>query len=225
MKLKKQSDINVFLINDYQLICKGINCELAKNVHLFNSEDALWCFKELNILDKSQSEIIVLDISLPPSDGIIAAEKIFKKKPGSKIIIISSYVNYYFIKKLFSLGIKGYVFRDSVPNELQTAIEIVNSGSEYFCKGLKKEDLKKLTDFYQLTGLDNNDSNLTKREVEVLVLLVAGSTNKEISQKLNISIRTVETHREHIHQKLDMKNLAKLTQYAYQKGYLELKTD
>ncbi|HWA07707.1 MAG TPA: response regulator transcription factor, partial [Ignavibacteria bacterium] len=145
--------------------------------------------------------------------------------PDAKIIILTMHNSFGYINKLFNIGVMGYIFKVCVPDELVKAIETVHFGTEYYCKAINRDELKRHSESYKLNRIADKDPKLTRREIDILLLMVQGCSNKEISKKLSISVRTVETHREHIQQKLNIKNLAKLTQYAYQKGYLELKSE
>jgi DNA-binding NarL/FixJ family response regulator len=165
-----------------------------------------------------------MDISMPDMNGLMATENILKRQPESKIIALTMHDSADYVAELIRLGAKGYVLKDTDPNELIKAIIAVNSGGQYFSPKINNTLLNDYTRKIRKSKRSFIDQRLTPRERDVLVKIVTGMTNKEIAKSLSISVRTVETHREHIQQKLNIKNVAKLTQYALSRGLIEVKS-
>lgn len=211
-----QKKIKVVIVDDHGLLRQGIASLLkdAPDVEVVTSvasgEEAI------NLPDSLQPEVFLMDIVMKGMSGIEATRWIKEQNPETKIILISSEVNKDFITAGVKVGIDGYLPKDVSKDQLLTAIRTVVKGEKYFSQEVTTLVFQ---DFYlQKTegkGLPTKKSKeLTRRENEVLVLIANGKSLKQIADELFISIKTVETHKLHIQEKLGFSNTAQLVKYA-----------
>jgi DNA-binding NarL/FixJ family response regulator len=155
-------------------------------------------------------DIVLLDINMEPVNGFEVLKKIRKLSPASKIIILSMRSEPAYAKKLLRLGAKGYVTKNSPRNEMLEAINEVSNGNSYVCQELKKS----LSELTVKDGPNNQGINsLSGRELQVLGLLSAGGSSKEIAAELGIAVKTIEVHRHNILSKLNLKNTISLINF------------
>jgi two-component system response regulator NreC len=165
-----------------------------------------------------------MDISLPGISGIEITKKICNEYPGINVLILSMYNNEEFIFNSLKAGARGYLPKNTSRDELLEAIYIINRGEEFFGESISKIMLKSYIKraINEDQPEDKTHAILTSREIEILKLYVEGLINKEISDKLAISIRTVETHKNHIMRKLGLKSTVELVKFAIRNKIAEI---
>lgn len=203
--------IKVAIIDDQLIIINGLQKILANNTSLkvsgtFISGDAL-----LESLEKEQPDVILMDIQMPGKSGIELAGIISKKYPQIKMIALTNVDVFLQMKQMMQKGCAGYLLKDVSPEILIKAIEVVHEGGQYLSEDFKKQL------FNNLAG-QNSKQLITRREKEILKLILEENTNQEIANKLFLSLRTVENHRNNLLQKLNVKNTAGLVKVALQEG-------
>ncbi|MBI2522207.1 MAG: response regulator transcription factor [Bdellovibrio sp.] len=214
MKLKK---ISVFLSEDHLIVRKGLKAliELEEDMIVVGEADnGLEAVKMVKSLDPL---IVVMDIGLPKLNGIEASRQILKDNPLTKILILSAYADDGYIEKMSSIGVSGFLIKQCAPNILIEAIREISKGNVFFSplisdrlKHLNKKQKQKI-------------NALSERELQVLQLITEGKSNKEIAFELEISIKTIEKHRQSIMKKLAIHDIAGLTRYAIAEGIIECK--
>jgi len=157
-------------------------------------------------------DVILLDLNMPGVNGLSATEIILERRPETRILILSMHDSPEYISTALNHGAKGYLLKDVPTDEIKTAIDTVMAGGQYLCTGAEGS-LKPTTS-------DGNEV-LTNREQTILLQLAQGASNKEVANTLDISVRTVETHRKNIKRKLGISSTAGLTRYALQHGVLQ----
>lgn len=164
-----------------------------------------------------QPDIVVMDINMPGLNGIEATRQIVAKTPEVKVIALSMYSEKKFIVEMLKAGASGYLLKECAAEELITAIRSVKQKTLYLSPGLAG-DLA--MDYIALVSSDKlmQASLLTPREREVLQLIAEGNSTKEIAHSLNVSVKTIETHRRQIMDKLGITSVAALTKYALKEG-------
>lgn len=211
-----QKKIKVVIVDDHGLLRQGI-ASLLQNVGDIEVLASLASGEEaINLPDELTPDLFLMDIMMKGMTGIEATRWIKEQDPGKKVILISSEVNKDFIAAGIKSGIDGYLPKDVSKDELIQAIRKVIQGDRYFSQQVTSLVFQ---DFYlQKTegkGLPSKKSNeLTRRENEVLVLIANGKSLKQISEELFISVKTVETHKLNIQDKLGLANTAQLVKYA-----------
>jgi two-component system response regulator NreC len=174
----------------------------------------------LEMLKTVTPEVILLDITMPEMSGIELTDAIKKKYPDIKILILSMHSDYNNISDAIDAGADGYVPKDVSSEELVEAIETVSKGKNYFHSTISDEIVKNYANKRQKST--NVLPQLTKRELEVLQLFAEGFNNSEIADKLFLSVRTIESHKNHILQKTNMKNSVELIKFAIRNKIIEI---
>ncbi len=172
----------------------------------------------LDVLKKTQADMVILDISMPKLRGIEAAREIKKSWPYRKILILSMHKNPDHCFHAISAGADGYIIKDDSDTELFSAIKTIRNGNFYLSPMLKIECNDEWLNAVRRNTLPNSEV-LSTREIEVLKLIAEGNTSKDIADLLFVSKRTIDTHRGNIAKKLGFKTIADLTRYAIRKGY------
>lgn len=216
--------IKIILVDDHQLVRDGIKALLSGNDDIGiigEASDGKELFTKLETL---HPDILIMDISLPGMSGIEITKKICMDRPETKVLILSMYNNEEFIFNSLKAGAKGYLPKTTSRNEMLEAIYTINNGEEFFGEAIRKIMLrsyvKRATDDEKPE--DKSSEQLTAREIEILKLYVEGLINKEISDKLDISIRTVETHKNHIMRKLGLRSTVEMVKYAIKNKIAEI---
>jgi DNA-binding NarL/FixJ family response regulator len=165
-------------------------------------------------------DILLLDISMPELNGVTAAELIRRECPSIKILVLTAYQDKGYLDRFLKLGASGYVLKLSAADGLIEAIRLVAAGGVY----LDPEMADRIADGYVQSRLlrgEVRQKELTTREEEVLRLIAHGHSNKEISQRLNIAVKTVESHKANLMQKLELRTRTEIVRYALRQGWLQ----
>ncbi len=214
------SKIKLIIVDDHQVIRDGIKLGLKfdKNIEVIGEAE---CYEELmGLLEKTTPDIIILDIGLPGKNGVEITEEISSKY---KILIFSASDDAEMVVNAIQAGAKGFLQKKSFITEIDKAIHSIVNGEEYITEEISNkllvEYINKKVDVKTPPDLLNK---LTKRELEIMKEIASGLSYKEIGEKLFISARTVETHKTHIMQKLNLKNLAELIKFAIKNKLIEI---
>lgn len=205
--------IKVYIVDDHSVVIEGIKSVLQNENNIEVIGFATSAEKCLQFFEIHTANVILMDISLPDLDGIELCKLILQQHSQIKILGLSTFEQGTYIKKMMESGASGYLLKNSSKQEIIEAIKTVNSGGTYLCfeagRALKKanEEQSKMP-------------TLTKREKEVLQKISEGLTNIQISEKLFISIDTVDSHRKNLYSKLNVKNTAMLIKYALENNLL-----
>jgi two-component system response regulator NreC len=162
-------------------------------------------------------DIVIMDIAMPLLNGIEATAQIVKRDPKIGVIILSMHSDEDYLLSALNAGAKGYLLKDSAEVDLVRAIQAVMRGTPFFSPEIAKTMLEDYMRFLQQRNLQDSYELLTEREKEVLQLLAEGKSNKEVATILDISVYTVDTHRMHLMQKLNLHNTAEIVLYAVRK--------
>ena len=207
--------IHIILTEDHQILRDGVKSLIAsENIKITGEASTgaeLW-----KLLEGEKPDIILMDISLPDTSGIELTRLISERFPEIKVLILSMYTDESFINQAIKSGAKGYLHKNTTREEMLIAIDTVYSGNDFYSDNISKIILKSYIEKAKLNAeeLLNPHEILSKREIEILTMFAEGFINKEIADKLFISIRTVESHKNHIMQKLNLKTQVELVKYA-----------
>jgi DNA-binding NarL/FixJ family response regulator len=168
----------------------------------------------LDLAMEIKPDVMVTEISLPSLNGINLAERVLDECPSIRILALSRYSSSGQVSQMLRAGARGYVLKDADPDELFSALGAVCQGQTF----LSPNAATSLVEDYVSGGDGNGRSGLSPREREVLQLMAEGLSTKQIARKLFVSVKTVETHRRHIMQKLEIHSVAGLTKYAIREG-------
>lgn len=213
--------IRIVLADDHKIFRDGLRPLLERQPDMEvvgESEDGL---QTLEICADKKPDLLILDIAMPKLNGIEVSKKLYASAPSIKIVILSMHSDRRFVLESLKSGVMGYLLKESSFRELVEAVHCVMKEHIYLSSQLSSSLIK---EFLQLSQHSEPSafSVLSDREREVLQLLAEGHNSKEIAYRLNISAKTIETHRKNIMEKLNIFNIAELTKYAIREGLTTL---
>lgn len=207
----------ILLADDHGVVRKGLRFLLESEPGLEVVGEAADGRQAVDMAAELKPDVIVMDIAMPRLNGIEATRQIVRDRPEIAIVMLSMHSDEEYLVRTLSAGAKGYLLKDSAEGDLVRAVHSVSEGKPYFSPAIAKTLLDDYLRHLQQRGLTDSYDLLTDREKEVLQLLAVGKTNKDIATILDLSPYTVETHRTHIMQKLDLHNTAEIVLYAVRK--------
>lgn len=207
----------ILLADDHGVVRKGLRFLLESEPGLEVVGEAVDGRQAVDMAAELKPDVIVMDIAMPRLNGIEATRQIVRDRPEIAIVMLSMHSDEEYLVRTLSAGAKGYLLKDSAEGDLVRAVHSVSEGKPYFSPAIAKTLLDDYLRHLQQRGLTDSYDLLTDREKEVLQLLAVGKTNKDIATILDLSPYTVETHRTHIMQKLDLHNTAEIVLYAVRK--------
>lgn len=214
----------IILVDDHQLFRDGIKSLLLSEAHIDIVGEFCSGNELLRFLDAGKIvDIVISDISMPDMNGLDLTKILTEKYPLIKVIILSMHINEEYIFEAIQNGARGYLPKDTNREELLEAILQITNGEEYYSKEVSQIALKSfISKSKQKTKEEIITETLTERELEIVKLVAEGYMNKEISAKLNISIRTVDNHKARIMQKLNLKSSIDIVKYAIKNEIISL---
>ncbi len=213
--------IRILLADDHKIIRDGLRAILDKHPDLSVVAEAENGRKAVALARKHQPDVMIVDINMPDLNGMEATRQILDDQPEIRVIALSMLSDRRQVVGMLRAGASGYLLKDCASEELILAIQTVSRGQTYLSpliSGIVKECL-----LHQLED-DSPINLLTPREREILQLIAEGKSVKNIASHLNVSIKTVETHRQNIMKKLEIDNLAALIKLSIREGVISLDT-
>ena len=213
--------IRVVLADDHEVVRAGFKMILEQDAEIKVVAEAADGTQAYTIVSRERPDILLMDISMPPGQsGLVACEKIARDFPGTRIVILTMFAEPEYLFYTLRGGAAGYVLKNSTSEELLAAVRAVAEGGSYVHPKMTALLTK------QLVGEggeeDRSYRQLSNRELEILQLLAKGYTNKEISEQVYLSVKTVEAHRSKIYKKLGFKTRADLVSYALEHKLLDV---
>jgi len=212
--------VRLLIADDHRIMLDGIVSLLQSEKDITVAGIAANGYEVLELVNKHEFDVCLLDINMPGLDGMETTKLLREKKPGLKIIILTTYNDKEIITEMLEYGVSGYLLKNSSKQELTEAIRKVASGGLYFSDEVHAAIIKNYRQHLKEKNRDAEVITLTNREKEILQLLALEYTNEKIAEALTISYRTVETHRKNIMQKTKSHNLAGLLKFAYSKNLI-----
>jgi two-component system, NarL family, response regulator NreC len=203
--------IRVLLADDHRIVREALRMVLVSECEIVaeaaDGEQAAALAAQL------KPQVVVMDIGMPGIGGLAAARRIAKETPASKVVMLSQYDDEeYVLEALADAGAAGYVVKTDAAAELLSAVRAVNSGRRYLSPTIAPIVLARLRN--SATAKVSHDASPTRREREVLKLIAEGATTKEVAQRLGISVKTAQAHRDNLKQKLELRSTAAIVRYA-----------
>ncbi|MEM6589854.1 MAG: response regulator transcription factor [Pseudomonadota bacterium] len=206
-----QSRTRVVIVDDHPMVAEGIQSILES----FEDVEVIATLSDgQQIIDQAEDldpDVILLDLNMPGIGGLSTTEIILERRPDTRILILSMHDSPEYISSALTHGAVGYVLKDVPTEEIKQAIDAVMEGQTYLSSGVAE----------RLSPSGGARDQLTNREQTILLQLARGLSNKEVATVLDISVRTVETHRKNIKKKLGISSTAGLTRYAMEHGVLQ----
>jgi PAS domain S-box-containing protein len=212
--------IGVLLVDDHQITRQGIRSLLEECSDIVIIAEAGGGAEAVKLARKHLPDVVVMDAAMPDMNGIEATRQITAEHPEIKVVALSMHDESQYVLEMLRAGASGYLLKDCAQEDLAQAIRAVHSQLTFFSPGIAHSVVQNY--LQQSSQHDSAIDELTPREQEVLMLLTEGLQTKQIASRCNISAKTVESHRQHIMEKLDLHSVAKLTKYAIRKGLTSL---
>jgi len=214
--------IAVLLVEDHTIVRQGLRLIIEATGDFQIVGEAKTGREAVFMARSLQPEVIVMDIAMPLLNGLQATRQILKDSPAAKVLILSAHSDPEYVEQVVEAGALGYLVKQSSGDVLATAIREVRKGKTFFTPSiakLLKEDYQKSRDGVGLRK--KSTMELTSREAELLQMIAEGHVNKQIASELGISVKTVEKHRQHLMEKLNIHDIAGLTRFAIATGIIE----
>lgn len=208
--------LHIAVVDDHDLFREGLKFLLEQQMKNCEIKEASNGVDLMKLLCSWNADIILMDIEMPMMNGIEASKEVCKNYPGTKIIALSMHANENYYSEMINAGAKAFLLKNSKFDEVQKAIEAVHNNNSFFSTEILESIIK------NLNHKNNQISDLTQREIEVLFNICKGLSNQKIADELCISKRTVDKHRENILLKTESKNTASLVIYAIKNHIFEV---
>jgi DNA-binding NarL/FixJ family response regulator len=212
--------VQILIADDHKLMREGLSSLLRRQPDIQVVAQANNGREAIQLTERHSPDVVVMDVSMPDLNGIDATRQIVSRRPKTKVIALSMHSDRQFVAEMFRAGASGYLLKDSAFEDLASAIRTVARNETYIApriSGFSLED-----DNFAQAGEPLVLPRLTDREREVLQLMAEGKGTKEIAAELGLSAKTIETHRQHLMDKLDIYSIAELTKLAIREGLTTL---
>ncbi len=214
--------ITILLAEDHAVVRQGLCALLNVDGHFKMVGEAKTGREAVEKAQALRPDIILMDIAMPVLNGLEATRQILAANPAAKVVILSAHSDDEYIERMNAVGAVGFLEKQTSADVLTKAIREVAKGNKFFSPSIAKRMSDSLNKPRDRDGLVKaNATRLTSRESEVLQLVAEGSANKQVAAALGISIKTVEKHRQHLMDKLNIHDTAGLTRYAISAGVIE----
>ena len=214
--------IKVAIADDHAIVRDGIKQLLETESYIDIVGEASNGKEAIQVVEKYQPDILIMDISMPEMTGIEATKALQKADISTKIMILSMYDKEEYVLKAVNLGAHGYLLKDTSKDKFIKAINTIFQGSKYFSSEISNIIVNQYLSTVHNEQPKKEKDVLTKREKEILTFVIKGYNNKTIAEELEISVRTIETHRLNIMKKLKVNNSAELVRVTLEKNLINL---
>jgi two-component system, NarL family, response regulator NreC len=212
--------LRILLADDHIVMRTGLSALLERQPNLEVVGESENGRETVELTGSLEPDVVVMDVGMPILNGIEATKLIVADHPTTAVIILSMHSDESYVMRALKAGARGYLLKDSAPADLLSAIQAVSQNKSFFSPKVSRILAEDYVRVLKQKGAVDSYDLLTDREREILQLLAEGKANKEVATSLNISPYTVETHRKHILEKLNLHNPAELILYAVRKGII-----
>ena len=211
--------IRVLLADDHTLLRQGLRRILESHPDLVVIAEAASGLEAVELARLHRPDVAVVDIAMGELNGIDATSQILRHSPRTAVLILSMHRDERYVTRAVKAGARGYLLKDTVEEQLIRAIHVVHEGKSFFSPAVAKIFEARSSDL-RSRDVDDRYELLTERERQIYQLLAEGNSNKDIAARLSLSLHTVETHRTHIMEKLDVHSAAELVLSAVHRGLI-----
>ncbi len=212
--------LRILLADDHIVVRTGLRALLERQPNLEVVGESENGRETVELAASLRPDVVVMDVAMPVLNGIEATKTIVSQTPATAVVILSMHADESYVMRALKAGARGYLLKDSAAGDLISAIQAVSQNKSFFSPRVSRILAEDYVRVLKQKGAVDSYDLLTSREREILQLLAEGKANKEVATALNISHYTVETHRSHILQKLNLHNPAELILYAVRKGII-----
>jgi len=213
--------ISVLLVDDHTVVREGLRALLHAEEDMEVVGEAENGRQAVGMARETPLDVVVMDVAMPLLNGLEATRQILKNKPGTKVLVLTSYGDDDCVAQSMKAGAAGFLIKQTAANDLLKAIREVHRGNVFFSPSIAKRLPHQGREAFTTEQSGRKGAELSSREAEVLQLIAEGFSNKQIAGELCISSKTVEKHRQHVMNKLNIHDVAGLTRYAIAKGLVE----
>ena len=212
--------VRIVLADDHTVMRNGLRLLLERQPNLKVVGEAADGRQAVALSESANPDVVIMDIGMPNLNGIEAARQIVTHNPRTAIAILSMHSDESYVIRALKAGARAYLLKDSAEADLLAAVRALSEGKSFFSPAISRILVEDYMRQLERQGAEDTYELLTNREREILQLLAEGKTNKEVAAMLNLSLYTVETHRTHILQKLNLHSVPELILYAVRKGII-----
>ena len=212
--------IRILLADDHTVMRSGLRLLLERQPNFEVVGEAGDGRQATELAASLNPDVVIMDIGMPILNGIEATGQIVHQNPRTAVVILSVYNDESYVMRALKAGARGYLLKDSAEADLIRAVQVVSEGKSFFSPAVSKMLVEDYVRVLKQRGMEDSYELLTPRERQILQLLAEGKSNKEVAVLLDLSVYTVETHRSHILQKLNLHSTAELVLYAVRKGII-----
>jgi two-component system response regulator NreC len=213
--------IKILIVDDHAIVREGVRMILAKESDLEVVGEAADGQEALDLVKRLQPLVVVMDISMPGMGGIEATQTIRETFPAVQVLALTMHEDETYVFQLLRAGAAGYVLKRAAAQDLVQAVRAAAKGEAFLYPSVARKVVEDYLRRVETGEERERYDGLTTREKEILTLIASGSSNQQIAEKLFISIKTVQTHRAHILEKLGLHDRTELVRYAIRKGLIE----
>lgn len=213
--------VRISVVDDHRMFLEGLKFLLSQISYVEVVGESVNGAEFLGDMDLVKPDLVFMDIAMPEMDGVETTKQALRKSPGLKVIALSMFGGAEYYQRMILAGAKGFVVKESGPEELGKAIVEVISGGTFFSQHLLQNLISQISNNKEETE-ESCPVEFTRRELEVLTLICSGLTNAEIAVELNLSLRTVEGHRSRLISRAEVKNSIQLVLYVLRYKLVQL---
>lgn len=212
--------VRIVLADDHTVMRNGLRLLLERQPNLQVVGEAADGRQAVTLCETASPDVVIMDIAMPNLNGIEAARQIVSHNPRTAIAILSMHSDESYVIRALKAGARAYLLKDSAEADLLAAVRALTEGKSFFSPAISRILVEDYMRQLENRGAEDSYELLTNREREILQLLAEGKTNKDVANMLHLSLYTVETHRTHILQKLNLHSVPELILYAVRKGII-----
>lgn len=214
------SHVRILLADDHTMVRQGLRKVLEERPEWEVVAEASDGREAVRLAEQHRPDVAIIDVAMPLLNGIETTRQITRRVPGTRVLVLSMHADEAYVTQILQAGATGYLLKDSADVDLMQAVTAVSMGKSFFSPAIARVMLDDYVRQLADKGITDRYESLSEREREIFQLIAEGKTNKEMAALLSVSPSTVETHRGHIMEKLDLHSAAEIVLYAVRRGVI-----